>query len=146
MIMKGYLAIDYGSKRTGLASSDDSGIAIANLEALATKAPDFMKRLSSVIRDRNPGTVIIGRPQQTDGEDSILQDQLDKLRESLLQNFPDINILFFDERYTSKIAERIWQEKQGGRTSGIKKQQKKKEELDSLAAHVLLRSYLDSLL
>ncbi len=143
--MKGYLAIDYGSKRTGLAFSDESGIAITNLKTLATQAPDFIENLFSVIRERNPGTIILGQPQQNDGQHSVLQQQLDRLREVLLQEFSNINILFFDERYTSKIAERIWTEKQGGRTSSQKKQQKKKEELDSLAAHILLRSYLDTL-
>ena len=146
--MSRVLAVDFGRKRIGLAISDETGIAITNLQQLSFTDPSFWDDFSKVISENEPSTLVIGKPLTLEGGESELQQQIDDFSTHTKRLFTNLEVVYFDERFTSRIAESVWQEGRdlkGSRkkTSG-KKRQQKSESFDSMAAHILLRSYLDS--
>ena len=147
-MMSRVLAVDFGRKRIGLAISDETGIAITNLQQLSFTDPSFWDDFSKVISENEPSTLVIGKPLTLEGGESELQQQIDDFSTHTKRLFTNLEVVYFDERFTSRIAESVWQEGRdlkGSRkkTSG-KKRQQKSESFDSMAAHILLRSYLDS--
>jgi|SRR5690349_24441558 len=133
------LAIDYGTKRIGLALSDE-------LRILATPIGHIENRKSALndllylITEKNVGTVILGLPTSLSGGDSQMTTEVrlfgDKLRNSLEQR--GLEFHFYDERLTSIMAET------NIRSQGLKRTQlHEKHRRDEEAARLLLQEWLD---
>ena len=127
------LAIDYGRKKIGLAVTDETQIAITRLFQLKQSHSDFWKKLLNTIHSIEPVKIILGIPGDP-GIDAISREILD-FRQYLLKRFPDIEILLWDESYSSIEAERVLKQLK------IKRKQKKKE-IDSMSAAILLQRYM----
>ena len=132
-----FISIDYGSKKTGLATTDINKIIASALATVKTKeAISYLKKYN----EQNPiDKFIIGEPKQKDGSPSIVESEIATFINLLNLSFPSISIERYDERYTSKIALNFIRE------SGINKQKRKNKNLiDRISATIILQSYLES--
>ena len=132
-----FISIDYGSKKTGLATTDINKIIASALATVKTKeAISYLKKFNQ----QNPiDKFIIGEPKQKDGSPSIVESEIATFINLLNLSFPSISIERYDERYTSKIALNFIRE------SGINKQRRKNKSLiDRISATIILQSYLES--
>lgn len=132
------LAIDYGKKRCGIAVTDTLQIVATGLTTIETN------KLESFILDyikREPvDLIVVGLPRTLTGEPSdsmrYIKPGIGRLRRVLP---PEIEIIFYDERFTSTLAHRSMLE------SGMKKiQRRNKAAVDEIAATIILNDYLQS--
>ena len=138
-----YLAIDYGTKTTGLAICDPTETIVSPLAGLST-AKDLLSKIVEIIRRENVEAVVIGLPLNMDGtqggQAGIVREFADKLKILI-----DVEIFFQDERLTSYAAEaKLSQQPFGGQASRKLTRKKKKKRIDALAAAEILQSFLDS--
>ena len=132
-----FISIDYGSKKTGLATTDIKKLIASALATVQTKdVISYLKKFN----ERNPiEKFIVGEPKQKDGSPSIIESEISSFINSLSLNFPLISIERYDERYTSKIALDFLIK------SGAKKKKRKNKNLiDKISATIILQSYLES--
>ncbi len=131
------LAIDYGTKRTGLAVTDELQIIASGLTTVNTK------ELISFLKDYTKTEVVelflIGEPKQMDNTASQSEIHIQKFIDQLVKELPTIPIKRVDERFTSKMAFQTMID------SGLKKKQRKNKALvDEISATLILQSYLYS--
>ena len=132
-----FISIDYGSKKTGLATTDIKKLIASALATVQTKdVISYLKKFN----ERNPiEKFIVGEPKQKDGSPSIIETEISSFINSLSLNFPLTSIERYDERYTSKIALDFLIK------SGAKKKTRKNKNLiDKISATIILQSYLES--
>ena len=129
------LAIDYGSKRTGIAVTDEMQIIASGLTTVDTKTlADFLK---SYTAKETVDLILIGLPKQMNNELSESEPLILKFIKILAKELPDMPIQRVDERFTSKMAFQTMID------SGLnKKQRKNKALVDEISATLILQSYL----
>lgn len=130
------LAIDHGTKRIGLAISDESAIIAQPLEyVLAEPFSGFLARLKEIIQQKQVELILLGLPRNMDGS---YGPAAEKVREfaAVLNEALTIPIKFWDERLTSAQANRFLLQ------ANVKRKDRK-EKVDKTAAAILLQSYLD---
>jgi len=129
------LAIDYGTKRTGIAITDELKLIASGLTTVNTK--ELLKFLNKYFTSENVDVVLIGEPRQRDGTQSLIEVEIKKFVIILSEAFPKLKIVRVDERYTSKIAFQTMID------SGLKKKQRQNKELiDEISATIILQDYL----
>src|SRR5688572_26258263 len=131
------LAIDHGTKRMGIAISDELGMIAQPLEFIpAEPLAEFLKRLKEIIDEKQVELILVGMPRNMDGSygpaASKVQEFVATLKEAVM-----IPIQTLDERLTSVQAHRLLTEAE---VSG----RQRKGKVDKSAAAILLQSYLDS--
>ena len=132
------LAIDHGTVRMGIAMSDELKIIAQPMEFIpAEPFSGFLKRLRELLGEYEVELILLGMPRNMDG--SYGEASL-KVREfeAVLKNTITLPVKTWDERLTSVQANRALS------LGGVKKQKKRKN-VDAIAAAILLQSYLDSL-
>ncbi len=132
------LALDYGTKRIGVALSDELKMIASPLEYIPAEPVDeFLTRLESIVRERNVESILVGLPRNMDGS---LGPAAEKVRDfvEILRGRFSVPIRTWDERLTSAQANRLLIE------SGVRRDVRK-QQVDKMAAAILLQSYLDSL-
>ncbi|MDA9030100.1 Holliday junction resolvase RuvX [Flavobacteriaceae bacterium] len=129
------LAIDYGSKRTGVAVTDEMQIIASGLTTVDTK--NIINFLKSYIDKESVDLILIGLPKQMNNELSESEPLILKFIKILDKELPDIPIQRVDERFTSKMAFQTMID------SGLnKKKRKNKALVDEISATLILQSYL----
>ena len=136
-----YLALDYGHKRVGTAVSDESKTFSFSREYILNEK-DLLSRLLVIIQNENIEKIILGNPLNLNSQKTIqteaVEDFKSKLEEFLKKKSLSIEIILFDERFTSKIAECCI------RNSGLSKKRKHEKGLiDSASAQIILQDYID---
>jgi putative Holliday junction resolvase len=132
------LAIDYGTKRTGLAVTDEMQIIASGLTTVDTK--ELIAFLTNYITSENVEKFVVGLPKQMDNTASESEVYIQKFLQKLMKFIPDIPVERVDERFTSKIAFKTMID------SGLKKKQRQNKALiDEISATLILQSYLSSL-
>jgi putative holliday junction resolvase len=131
------LGIDHGTKRIGLAISDELGVIAQPLEFVPAEPFDkFLARLKEIIREKEVELLLVGMPRNMDGSYGPaalkVQEFVAVLNETL-----GIPIKMWDERLTSAQANRFL-------IQANVRREKRKEKVDKTAAAILLQSYLDS--
>jgi len=131
------LGIDYGDSRIGVAVSDEGGKLAFDLCVIdATKGRKYaISELLQLMDKYAATTLVIGLPTNMDGSKGERVVKTEKFAKALKEASPDIEIMFEDERLTTKYADRLMLE------SG--KHQKQKGVSDKLAAMIILQGYLD---
>ncbi len=130
------LAIDFGTKRTGIAITDEMQIIASGLTTVLTK--DLILFLKDYVSKENVELVIIGEPKQKDGTHSDVELYIKKFIKALTNVIPTLKIERFDERFTSKIAFNTMI------ASGVsKKKRKNKALIDEISATIILQDYLN---
>jgi putative Holliday junction resolvase len=127
------LAVDPGSKRTGLAVSDELGITAQGLDTYAGPRRGLADHVGSLAGEYGIITVVIGLPLSMSGEELENAGCSRELAAELRGRF-GLNVVLRDERMTSLEAERVM--KQEGRI-------KEPGDIDRLSAVLLLQSYLE---
>ncbi len=131
------LAIDYGTKRTGLAVTDEMQIIASGLTTVDTK--ELIVFLKNYISSENVEKFVVGLPKQMNNTASESEVYIQKFLQKLTKSIPDIPIERVDERFTSKMAFQTMID------SGLKKKQRQNKALiDEISATLILQSYLAS--
>lgn len=131
------LAIDYGTKRTGIAVSDPGRIIAGGLETVPTA--QLMEWLERYIACESVDIIVVGRPVKTDGSPSDTLAAAEALARRLAVRFPSIKVVMFDERFTSVLAHRAMID------GGMKKMQRRdKAAVDKISAAILLQGFMES--
>ncbi|MEF9497053.1 Holliday junction resolvase RuvX [Chlamydia sp. 04-14] len=137
---KTFLGVDYGQKRIGLAYAASPlliSLPIGFIEAGKTLEATA-KILAKVIQERNVSCVILGNPiPMQKGQKSVLQEEIIKLS-SLIQESCSVEVILWDERLSSAQAERMLKG-----DCGLSRK-KRKGKSDSIAATLILTSFLES--
>jgi putative Holliday junction resolvase len=132
------VAIDFGEKRIGLATSDLSKqIAFPFTTILAEKNFELTAQsILKILKDKLPiETFVIGLPLHLDGNPSLMSEKAKAFGE-VLGEISSIPVVYYDERLTSKQVENRLKEQQFNR-------KKRAEASDVLAAQLILESYLN---
>jgi putative holliday junction resolvase len=129
------LAIDYGTKRTGIAVTDPLQIIASGLTTVLTpEIFDFLKKYCS---SEEVERFVVGLPMYPDGNPAQNAEQVDAFVDNLKKLFPEIPVSRQDERFTSVDAKQIILQ------SGIKKQKRRDKSLvDKVAAALILEQYM----
>jgi len=133
------LALDWGLVRIGLALSDESQTLASPLETLVRRRGKRlpMPRLLELVAEHSPVVgIVAGLPLTPDGDEGESAIESRRLAESVAAR-PGLPLELWDERLTTARALRVVRE-QGGSTRG------RKEDVDALAAAVLLQHFLDA--
>ena len=131
------LALDHGTKRIGLAISDEMGIIALPLEFVpAEPFSGFLDRLTEIIREKQVQRLLVGMPRNMDGS---YGPAAQKVHEFIahLKEVVSIPIQTWDERLTSAQANRLL-------IQADVRRKDRKSKVDKTAAAILLQSYLDS--
>lgn len=129
------LAIDYGTKRTGIAVTDELQIIASGLTTVETK--ELINFLKSYTSEESVELFIVGEPKQMNFEASESEVSILKFLKTIETVFPNIPVKRIDERFTSKMAFQTMID------SGLKKNQRKNKALvDEISATIILQSYL----
>ena len=131
------LAIDYGTKRTGIAVTDPLQIIASGLDTVPTEGViDFLKKY---FETEAAEKIIVGEPLHADGNPMEITKKVYDFVEKLKKLFPQIPVHLQDERFTSKTASRLILE------SGAKKKKRQDKALiDKVSAAVILQEYMEA--
>ncbi|MGX7106758.1 Holliday junction resolvase RuvX [Hutsoniella sourekii] len=134
------LGLDVGSRTVGIAISDLMGWTAQGLETLTIdeEAEEFgFDRLGQIIESESVDTIVIGLPKNMDNSLGPRAEASQAYGQGLQALYPDLNIIYQDERLTTSQAERMLiQEANVSR-------KKRKQVIDKLAAVIILQNYLD---
>ena len=130
------LALDHGSKRIGVAVSDETKTIAQPLEYIpAEPFTGFLERLRQLIREKEIDLILIGLPRNMDGSYGPAAEKVQTFT-GVLGGAITVPIKMWDERLTSAQANRVL-------IQGGARRAKRKEKVDQTAAAILLQSYLD---
>jgi putative Holliday junction resolvase len=132
------LAIDYGTKRTGFAISDESKIFAFGLSTQETK--NNLAYLQQIVPKEKIVTIVIGIPKHLNNELAEIVPKIELFKRQIKNKFPDIKLVDVDERFTSKMAF------QSMIDNGMKKKDRQNKALvDEISATIILQSFLETL-
>ena len=131
------LAIDLGTKRTGLAVTDTLKMLANPLETIETST--LLEYLKSYFGKEEVDTIVLGYPTRLNGQHNEMTPKVITMKDRLSKAFPDKKIELVDERFTSKMA------MQSMISMGSKKKDRKEKagNLDKVSAAIILQSYLE---
>ena len=133
--MDRFIGIDYGRKRTGVATSDPLGIFASALDTIdSTKLIDYLKYATA----ERILAFVVGYPVNMNGEPSEAQADVDVFLGKLKTAFPEVPVHLEDERFTSVLAQRVMID------GGMKKSERReKGSVDRISAALILQGFLD---
>ena len=130
-----YIGIDYGKKRTGISISDYDKIISFPLETVDTS--NLINYLKDLTKKEKIEKIIIGKPLKLNNKIHALENEIVDFIESINRAFPNISIHRVDERFTSKISNKILNQ-----LETKKKIRMDKSIIDKISASLILESYL----
>jgi putative Holliday junction resolvase len=131
------LALDHGTRRVGVAVSDEMHLIAQPLEYIAPEPfADFLARLKEILREKEIGLIVIGLPRNMDGSYGPAALKVQEFA-AALKDAVTIPLQLWDERLTTTQAQKYLIQ------GGVRRDQRK-EKVDKTAAAILLQSYLDS--
>ena len=131
------VAIDYGSKRVGLAVTDPLQIIASPLDTVHSK--DVIAFLKKYDQTEGIESFVLGMPKKLDNTDTNATPLVRQFERLLKKNFPEKAVYLHDERFTSKMA--LDAMIRGG---SKKKDRREKGNIDKVSAAIILQSYLES--
>lgn len=131
------MAIDYGTKRTGIAVTDTLKIIATGLTTISTHG--LIEFIKAYTNREEVDCIIIGAPKQMDNKPSENMRHVNIFVNTLKKELPAMSIVLYDERFTSVMAHRAMID------GGLKKKDRQNKALvDEISAVILLQSYMDS--
>lgn len=132
------LAIDYGTKRVGVAVTDPLGMIAGALATVET--PRIFDFLNEYLTVNDCNRLVIGYPLTLRNEPAEVTREIDRFIERFASLYPYIEVIKYDERFTSKLAfDTIW-------ASGIgRRKRRDKAVIDRISATIILQNYLESI-
>ena len=130
------LGLDYGTKRVGIAETDDLQIIASPLITVHSK--DVVNYIHEYSQKYKLEAVVVGLPKNLDASDTHATKLIEQFVKHLRKKITPIQVFLEDERFTSKMAS------QSMIMGGIKKSKREeKGNLDKVSAAIILQSYLD---
>jgi putative holliday junction resolvase len=130
------VAIDYGSKRVGVAVTDPLKIIATPLDTIHSK--DIISFLKNYDQKENIESFVLGLPKKLDNSDTNNTQLVLNFEKSLKRNFPEKKIFLIDERFTSRMAVQTMV------SGGMKKKDRQdKGNVDKISAVIILQSFLE---
>lgn len=135
--MKGRIvAIDYGTKRTGVAVTDPGQMIASPLETVLTH--ELMNFLQAYFEQEQVSLLVVGHPRNMDYTESESMKQIRFFVGAFKKRFKEIPVEFMDERFTSRLA------REALLSGGMKKSDRReKGQVDKVSAALILQSFLD---
>lgn len=131
------LALDHGTKRIGVALSDELQVLATPLEFIpAEPFAAFLDRLKTILREKEVEMILVGMPRNMDGSYGPAALKVQEFV-AVLKDALTVPIKTWDERLTSVQAHRFLAE------GGVRSHQRKGK-VDQMAAAILLQSWLES--
>lgn len=132
------LAIDYGTKRVGVAVTDPLGMIAGALATVET--PRIFDFLNEYLTINDCNRLVIGYPLTLRNEPAEVTREIDRFIERFASLYPYIEVIKYDERFTSKLAfDTIL-------ASGIgRRKRRDKAVIDRISATIILQNYLESI-
>jgi putative Holliday junction resolvase len=131
------LALDPGTKRVGVAVSDETKTIAQPLEWIpAEPFADFLARLKQLLIEKQVDLVLIGLPRNMNGTYGPAAQKAEAFA-AALRSAITVPIEMRDERLTSVQANKMM-------IQGRVRREKRKDKVDKMAAALLLQSYLDA--
>ena len=131
------LAIDYGTKRCGIAHTDPLQLIASGLTTVNTA--DLLNYLERYLDKEQVECIVVGEPLQKDGTPLPVEEHIQAFLEKLEEHIgPGIRIERQDERYSSKQAFQTMID------SGLKKKKRRDKALiDEISATIILQGYME---
>lgn len=131
------LSIDYGKKRTGIAVSDPLQIIANGLTTVET--PRLFEFLKEYLKKEEVSCIVVGLPRQMNNEPSENMKRIEPFVNRLRKLYPHIEVEYFDERFSSKMALQTMID------GGVKKKDRQNKALvDEISATIILQGYMES--
>ena len=136
--MSRILAIDFGTKRIGLAVTDPDQIIATPLDTVEN--PKIHNFLQDYFSQEKVELIVVGFPERSDGSQSEIHEKILTFVQKLQEKF-NKKVILFDERYTSKLAFQAMID------GGLKKKKRRdKAMIDRISATILLQDYLKTII
>lgn len=136
--MEKILALDVGEKRIGVAVSDLLGLMAQPVGTINKKSnQQAIDEINAIVHREGTQKIVVGLPKNMDGSEGFQAENTRKFINKLVESLEDPEIIFWDERLTSKMARQS--------LSHLSLQKAKKRQLiDTVAAVHILQGYLDA--
>lgn len=133
------MGIDLGSKRIGVALSDELGLTAQPLTAVDARggASSVAGRLAELCAEHEVGKIVIGLPLTLGGEDRGQGSRRARELGRALAEHTSVEVVYWDERFSTAEAERVLV------SAGVRRD-KRRRVVDKLAAALILQGYLDA--
>ena len=137
--MKRYLGLDIGDRTIGVAVSDLLGLTAQGVETIRRKnlASDIA-RLGELMQQYETRELVSGYPKNMNGSEGERCEVVRSFIDGVKKVYPDIHVMFWDERLSTVAATRSLLEADLSR-------RKRKKVIDKMAAVFILQGYLDSI-
>ena len=133
--MSRILALDYGTKRTGIAVTDPLQIIASGLCTVDTV--DLLPFLKQYMTQESVICVVLGAPRRWDNTTGPIENEIQSFIERFQSVFPQMQLKRQDERFTSMMAQKAMVD------GGLKKSKRQDKALvDQISATLILQSYL----
>lgn len=130
------LALDYGTKRVGIAVTDELQLIASGLCTVRTH--DCMDFLIEYLSKESVSTIVMGMPKNLRNQNTGATPYVKGFAKQIRKQFPEMKVELIDERFTSKIA---FQSMIDG---GLKKKARQDKALvDEVSATLILQSYME---
>jgi putative holliday junction resolvase len=131
------LGLDYGTKRVGVAISDELGLTAQGIATITVRnRRQLINEIESIVHIRGVETIVLGYPLRLDNSEGIQCEKVKAFARSLSACLA-VPVILHDEALTTKEAEDILR-------NGGMRWRRRKEAVDKLAACLILQSYLDA--
>ncbi len=131
------LAIDYGTKRTGLAVTDPGQLIATGLASVPTS--QLESYLEQYFQKEAVELIVIGEPKQMNNTASESQKNITVFTERLKKQHAEIPVVQYDERFTSRMAFQTMID------NGLKKKDRRNKSLvDVISATIILQGFLEN--
>ena len=132
------MAIDFGMKRIGIALSDSLKLFAYSYKTILNNSETFFE-LGKIIKEKNVIEIILGIPSEDKVSKTSIVSTVEKFKSTLEKKYL-LNVILWDETYTSSIAQQMILE-------SVNKKQKRKNKnlLDMQSAAIILQEYLNSI-
>ncbi|WP_417012688.1 Holliday junction resolvase RuvX [Alistipes sp.] len=131
------LAIDYGTRRTGIAVSDPLQLIAGGLATVETR--ELERYLAQYIAREDVSVIVVGKPTQMNGAPSETMRYVQPLVGRLQRSHPAVEVVLYDERFTSVLAHRAMLD------GGLRKTARRNRALvDMISATIILEDYMAS--
>lgn len=133
--MSRIMAIDFGTRRVGLAVSDPLGITAQGLPTIDTREiKDVLSYIQTIVQEKGVGKIVVGMPRNMNGSIGPKGKEVEEFVRKL-KTKTGLEVETWDERLTSVQSQKSMRE--------MGTSQRKKGTVDRIAATLILQSYLD---